>query len=114
MRQCSPTVSPARSDRTFDPDKPPTPRPQRGSLGLSSGQAVDAENNLEDSDTEAGRDSGLESPKFHSTPVRINSLGRIMGHTPGEFAEKRQVGNYWFWSIDYGQLLYRPGISMAD
>jgi hypothetical protein len=81
---------------------------------LSSGQAVDAENNLEDWDAEAGRDSGLESPKFHSTPVRINSLGRIMGHAPGEFAEKRQVGNYWFWSIDYGRLLYRTDMLKDD
>ncbi len=35
LNQCSPAVSPARSDLTFDPDKPPTPRPRRGSLGLS-------------------------------------------------------------------------------
>jgi hypothetical protein len=105
LRQCS--VSPARSDMTFDQDKPPSPQPRKGSLGLSSGQAVDAEINLPDWDTEACRDSRLESPKFRSTPLRINSLGRIMGQAPGEFAEKRQVGDCWFWSIDYGQLLYR-------
>jgi hypothetical protein len=113
LQQCSPTVSPARSDKTFDPDKPPTPRPQRGSLGLSSGRAVDAENNLEDWDSEVGRDSGLESPKFHSTPVRINSLGRLMGMA-GDFGGKRQVGDYWFWSIDYGQLLYRADMMKDD
>ncbi len=112
LRQCS--VSPARSDRTFDPDKPPTPQPRKVSLGLSSRLAVDAENNLPDWDAEAGRDSGLESPKFHSTPVRINSLGRIMGQAPGKFAEKRQVGNYWFWSKDYGRLLYRTDMLKDD
>jgi hypothetical protein len=114
LRQCSDSISPARSDRTFDPDKPPTPQLRKGSLGLSSGQAVDAEHNLADWDAEAGRDSGLESPKFHSTPVRINSLGRIMGQASGEFAQKRQVGNYWFWSIDYGRLLSRADMLKDD
>ncbi len=114
LRQCSASVSPARSDRTFDPDKPPTPQPRKGSLGLSSGREVDAENNLPDWGAEAARDSGLESPKFHSTPVRINSLGRIMGQASSEFAEKRQVGSYWFWSIDYGRLLSRSDMQKDD
>ncbi len=122
LRQCSPAVSLATSDMTFDPDKLPTPRPRKGSLGLSGGLAVEANvkawrgagNNEGDWETEAGRDSGLESSKFHSTPVRINGIGRIMGHTAGEFAEKRQVGNYWFWSIDYGQLLYKADMIKDD
>jgi hypothetical protein len=114
LRECSSSVSPARSDRTFDPDKPPTPQPRKGSLGLSSGQGADAENNLPDWDAEAARASGLESPKFHSTPVRINSLGRIMGQASSEFAEKRQVGSYWFWSVDYGRLLSRTDMHKDD
>jgi hypothetical protein len=114
LRECSDSVSPARSDRTFDPDKPPTPQPRKGSLGLSSDQGVDAEDNLPDWVGEAARDSGLESPKFHSTPVRINSLGRIMGQASSEFAEKRQVGSYWFWSVDYGRLLSRSDMQKDD
>jgi hypothetical protein len=44
----------------------------------------------------------------------MSSLSRIIGHTTGEFAEKRQVGYYQVWSINYNQLLNRADMQMDD
>jgi hypothetical protein len=37
-----------------------------------------------------------------------------MGHTIGEYAEKRQVGKYQLWSVNYNRLLNRADVRMDD
>ncbi len=90
----SPALSPAASDLTFEPDKlTVTPRPRKGSLDFSvedaSWEWVAAGDTGDE--VEVAQDSELTSPNFKSTPLKLSSLGRILGHTVGEYAKKRIV-----------------------
>ncbi len=49
-----------------------------------------------------------------STPLPLYSLGRISGHTAGEYAKIRQVGEYRLWSINYNKLLNRADTRKED
>jgi len=53
-------------------------------------------------------------PQHQSTPLPLYSLGRISGHTAGEYAKIRQVGEYRLWSINYNKLLNRADTRKDD
>jgi hypothetical protein len=56
----------------------------------------------------------IRTPRHHSTPLPLYSLGRISGHTVGEYAKIRQVGEYRLWSINYNKLLNRADARKDD
>jgi len=58
--------------------------------------------------------SGAHLPQHQSTPLPLYSLGRISGHTAGEYAKIRQVGEYRLWSINYNKLLNRSDTRKED
>jgi hypothetical protein len=58
--------------------------------------------------------SVVQPPKHQSTPLPLYSLGRISGHTAGEYAKIRQVGEYRLWSINYNKLLNRADARKDD
>jgi hypothetical protein len=71
-----------------------------------------------DDGSEWGADDSISNnihpPQHHSTPLPLYSLGRISGHTVGEYAKIRQVGEYRLWSINYNKLLNRADIRKDD
>jgi hypothetical protein len=58
--------------------------------------------------------SSVQPPKHQSTPLPLYSLGHISGHTAGEYAKIRQVGEYRLWSINYNKLLNRADTRKED
>jgi hypothetical protein len=69
---------------------------------------------LSDWGTEDSVVIGDHPPQHQSTPLPLYSLGRISGHTAGEYAKIRQVGEYRLWSINYNKLLNRADTRKDD
>ncbi len=68
----------------------------------------------DDWEVEVAQDSELASPNFHSTPLKLSTLGRILGHTVGEYAESRIVEGRQLWTINYAKLLNRGYVRHDD